>query len=91
MPISGSDTPAYRPILDALAEEALRYRGEVLVVHGDTHWYRFDQPLVDPRSGKTVANVTRLEVFGSPFVNWVLVTVTVENGKARFSAVTGGR
>lgn len=82
---------AYRPLLDALAEEALRYHGEVLVIHGDTHWYRFDQPLVDARSGKTVANVTRLEVFGSPFVNWVLVTVNVEGEKARFTATTGGR
>ena len=83
--------PGYRPILDALADEALRYRGEVLVVHGDTHWYRFDQPLVDRRSGKKVENVTRVEVFGSPFVNWHVVTVTVEGGKARFSARTAGQ
>jgi len=73
-------------ILATLAEEAQRYAGEVLVVHGDTHWYRYDQPLLDPRSGKKVTNVTRLEVHGSPFVNWVRVTVSVENGRARFSA-----
>ena len=81
----------YDSILAALAEEALRYGGAVLVVHGDTHWFRFDQPLVDPQSGKKVDNVTRLEVFGSPFVNWTLVTVSVENGKARFSARMGGQ
>jgi hypothetical protein len=82
---------AYRPIVDALAEEALRYGSEVLVVHGDTHMYRFDQPLVDPHSGRKVANVKRLVVFGSPFVNWTLVNVSVDGGKARFNAVTGGR
>ena len=84
-----SGNRAYEPIVAALAEEAQRYKGEVLVVHGDTHWYRFDRPLVDPRSGAKVENVSRLEVFGSPFVNWVYVTVTIENGRARFKATPG--
>ncbi|HZN27320.1 MAG TPA: hypothetical protein VFB75_24040 [Burkholderiales bacterium] len=84
-----SGNRAYEPIVLALAHEAQRYKGEVLVVHGDTHWYRFDRPLVDPRSGAKVENVSRIEVFGSPFVNWVYVTVTIENGRARFGATPG--
>jgi hypothetical protein len=80
---------AYSEFLETIAAEARAYRGEVLVVHGDTHWFRFDQPLVDPRSGRRVANVTRLEVPGSPFVNWVYVTVSIDNGRARFTAVPG--
>ena len=84
-----SGNRAYEPIVAALADEAQRYNGEVLVVHGDTHWYRFDRPLVDPRSWAKVGNVTRIEVFGSPFVNWVYVTVTIENGRARFTATPG--
>jgi hypothetical protein len=79
----------YGEILAALASEAQRFDGEVLVVHGDTHWFRFDKPLVDPRSARKVDNVTRLEVYGSPFVNWVYVSVTVENGRARFAATPG--
>jgi hypothetical protein len=81
--------PAFAEILAALADEAQAYSGSVLVVHGDTHWYRFDKPLIDPKSGRTIANVTRLEVFGSPFVNWSHVTVTTGGGKARFEAVHG--
>jgi hypothetical protein len=54
----------------------------VLVVHGDTHRYRFDAPL-------PLENVMRLEVFGSPFLDWVRVTVTVENARARFSVSRG--
>ena len=81
----------YEEILAALAEEAQRYNGEVLLIHGDTHWFRFDRPLVDPRSGHRVENVTRLEVYGSPFVNWIYVTVSVANGHAKFSAVPGSR
>ena len=76
---------AYGDILDAIAREALRYDGQVLIVHGDTHLYHYDQPLVDARSGRKVMNVQRLEVSGSPFVNWFYVTVTVTNGRASFS------
>lgn len=82
---------AYAELLMALATEAQRYDGEVLVIHGDTHWFRFDKPLVDPRSGQRLENVTRLEVYGSPFVNWIYVTVTTENGRARFTAIPGSQ
>jgi len=81
---------AYSGILETLARESLGYDGQVLIVHGDTHLYKYDQPLVDPRSGKKVPNVTRLEVFGSPFVSWTHVTVTMEDGQARFAARRGG-
>lgn len=84
-----SGNSAYAEILKPLAEESRRYGGEVLVVHGDTHVYRFDKPLVDPDTGAAIANVTRVEVPGSPFVNWVYVTITVENGRAKFGAIPG--
>jgi hypothetical protein len=79
----------FAEILKTLATEAQRFEGEVLVVHGDTHWFRFDKPLVDPASGRKVDNVTRLEVYGSPFVNWVQVTVDTGNGRAKFSVTRG--
>ena len=84
-----SGNAAYRELLDPLAEEAQAYAGEVLVVHGDTHWFRFDRPLVDRGSGRAIPNVTRLEVFGSPFVDWVYVTVRTEEGRVRFTATPG--
>jgi hypothetical protein len=80
----------YAEILSTLAAEAQRFEGEVLVVHGDTHWFRFDKPLVHAASGRKIGNVSRLEVYGSPFVNWVYVTVSTENGRAKFTAVPGG-
>jgi hypothetical protein len=79
----------YAEIVKTLSDEAHRYEGEVLVVHGDTHWYRFDKPLVDATSGLAAHNVTRLEVPGSPFVNWVYVTVGMENGRAKFGFTPG--
>lgn len=86
-----SGSSGYAQLLATLAAEAQRYEGEVLVVHGDTHWFRFDKPLVDPQSGRKIENVTRLEVYGSPFVNWIYVTVGMENGRARFTATPGSQ
>ncbi|MDQ6925287.1 MAG: hypothetical protein M3154_03510 [Candidatus Eremiobacteraeota bacterium] len=80
---------AYAGILASLARSAERYDGQVLLVHGDTHWFRFDKPLIDPASGRKVDNLTRLEVYGSPFVNWVYVTVNTDGGRARFTATPG--
>jgi hypothetical protein len=80
---------AYARVLGALATEARRYPGEVLVIHGDTHWFRLDRPLVDPKTRQRVDNVTRLEVYGSPFVDWVQVTVRTQGGKAQFETTRG--
>jgi hypothetical protein len=84
-----SGSSGYTRVLDALTAEARRYSGEVLFIHGDTHWFRFDRPLVDPKTRQRVDNVTRLEVYGSPFVDWVRVSVRTQDGKAQFDAMRG--
>jgi hypothetical protein len=76
----------YDAILAALPAHARRFDGEILVIHGDTHWFRFDRPL----AGRNIHNVRRLEVFGSPLAAWALVDVTIENGRASFAARPGG-
>jgi hypothetical protein len=53
---------------------AQRLRKPVLLVHGDTHMYRVDNPFVDA-FGIPVPDLSRLETYGSPFVGWVRVTV----------------
>ena len=65
---------AFVAFLASLREAAARFRKPILFVHGDTHTYRIDAPLTDA-AGAPVANVTRLETYGSPFVGWVRVTV----------------
>lgn len=84
-----SGSAAFDEIVDTIAHEAQAFSGEVLVIHGDTHWYRFDQPLVDRKSGNSIANVSRLEVMGSPFFDWVYVTARNEGGRVRFSVQRG--
>lgn len=59
----------YREFLEALRTETLSFDGQVLVVHGDTHTSRIDQPLRDA-SGKPLLNFTRVETFGYPVMGW---------------------
>jgi hypothetical protein len=63
----------YNSFLAALIEESTGFSGHVLLVHGDTHFFKLDQPLVD--QAHLLPNLTRLQTFGSPNINWVQVTV----------------
>ena len=63
----------YRHFMSELAKETEQYKGQVLFVHGDTHYFKLDKPLYAP--GKMLANFTRVETFGSPSLHWVKVTV----------------
>jgi hypothetical protein len=62
----------FADIRAALVSHSQAFAGPVLVVHGDTHQYRVDQPVKDDK-GEPLANVTRLEVHGSPFTGWARV------------------
>lgn len=61
--------------LAALASATKGYPRPVVFVHGDTHIFRIDKPLVDAKTKLMVGNFTRVESFGSPYVHWVRVTV----------------
>jgi len=75
---------AYRRTVDALITGATRFRKPVLLVHGDLHTYKLDQPFRTPK-GKTVANLTRVEVHGAPEV-WA-VEVKVDPASPKVFAI----
>jgi hypothetical protein len=64
----------YGPTLATIENAARKLRKPVLLVHGDTHNYRVDMPFTDAL-GAPLANLTRVETYGSPIVGWVKVTV----------------
>jgi hypothetical protein len=72
----------YQPLLDVFAEEAVAFGKPVLLIHGDTHEFITDRPLRARGTSQPIANVTRLEVPGSPEVGWVRVSVTTGNTPA---------
>ena len=54
----------FAPLRKRLEDLGSRYPGRILLIHGDTHMYRDDEPL---------PGVRRIEVWGSPFVDWTRV------------------
>ena len=69
----------YDEFIAALEVETLAFKGPVLMVHGDSHIFRVDQPLVSSKTGRVIENFTRLETFGTPDVHWVRVIVDVND------------
>ena len=67
------DDNGYTDFLDALASETQAFPGQVVLVHGDTHFFKIDKPLFSQK--EMLRNFTRVETFGSPNVHWVKVTV----------------
>jgi hypothetical protein len=51
----------FAPLREHLAELGRRRPGQVVLIHGDTHLYRDDEP---------IPGVRRIEVWGSPIVAW---------------------
>lgn len=85
----GPRRAGFEPLLRTLSAEALQFPGAVLLVHGDTHRHRVDQPLMRPGRRERVANFTRVEVFGSPTQNWVRIRVVPEGATVRFEVTPG--
>jgi hypothetical protein len=79
----------FRELLATMAKETLGFDGEVLLVHGDTHRFRVDAPLRNPATGALVANFTRVEVFGSPGMNWVRIRVIEDAERVGFEVTPG--
>jgi hypothetical protein len=67
----------YRNFINSVVAETEQFPGQVLLVHGDTHFFKVDKPLYSPT--KLLANLTRLQTFGSPLIHWVRVTVDAKN------------
>ena len=63
----------YAAFLDALMAETEAFDGQVMFVHGDTHYFKVDKPL--PNATHMLANFTRVQTFGSPNVHWLRVDV----------------
>ena len=63
----------YNNFIAALIAETRAFSGQVVLVHGDIHFFKVDKALVD--QAHLLPNFTRVETFGSPNVHWVKATV----------------
>ncbi|WP_346014667.1 hypothetical protein [Thiocystis violacea] len=63
-----------RSLVDLMAV----YPGRVLLIHGDSHHFRYDRPLRDPATGARIDRFERAEVPGSPSVGGLWISVDPE-------------
>jgi len=71
----GTCATGFDEFLAALEKETLAFGKPVVYVHGDTHTYRVDKPLVGSTSRRIIENFTRVETFGFRDTHWVRVTI----------------
>ncbi len=64
----------YADFFHTLIRETQNYSGKVVLVHGDSHYFRIDKPMFND-DGRLTANFTRVEVFGSKDNSWIEMTV----------------
>jgi hypothetical protein len=82
---------AYVPFFEAFDKEAAAFGKPILFAHGDTHTYRIDKPYKSPITKQPIANanITRVEAYGSPKVNWLRITVDANNRANPFYIESG--
>jgi hypothetical protein len=68
------DWDAFPDYVNALRTETMNFPGQVMLVHGDSHYFKVDKPINLP-SGGVLGNFTRVETFGARQTHWVSVTV----------------
>lgn len=71
------DPSGFRDLTAALGSEIADFGKPVVLVHGDTHLFRVDEPLLG--SGPRLENLTRVETFGHPEVGWVRGTIDLSD------------
>jgi hypothetical protein len=71
------DPSGFADLVAALRSEIEDFGKPVVLVHGDTHLFRIDKPLLG--SGPRLDNLTRVETFGHPDVDWVRGTIDLSD------------
>ena len=71
----------FSDFLVALETETVAFDKPVVLMHGDSHYFRIDKPMFETvgkygnKFGRGIENFTRVETFGFPEAHWVRVIV----------------
>jgi hypothetical protein len=74
LPSTSPNRTGFNDFLASLETETLAYGKPVVLVHGDSHYFRIDKPLLGTRSGRRIESFTRVETFGENDNHWLHVT-----------------
>jgi hypothetical protein len=80
---------AFNDFLRAFDAAAVAFGKPILFAHGDSHQFRVE-PYLSPLDKRPILNVTRVEGYGSPLVNWIKITVDANNRVTPFVIKSGG-
>lgn len=69
----------FHEFLQVLEQEVIRFGKPVLLVHGDSYYFRYDKPLLNRNTQKRIENFIRLEAFGASDIHWTRVTVNTKD------------
>jgi hypothetical protein len=75
LPATNQVRRGFNQWLKLLEEETLAFGKPVVLVHGDTHYFRIDKPLLGTKSKRRIEHFTRVETFGYPDVHWLRARV----------------
>ena len=82
------DRTGFNDFHKILEEEAIAFKKPVVLVHGDTHYFRIDKPMGGHRPERKpfvlyrkrrIENFTRVETFGFPDRHWIRARVDDNN------------
>ena len=79
LPAADPRRSGFNDFLAALQSETIASGRPVVLVHGDSHYFRIDKPMVGTKSGRRVENFTRVETFGETDNHWLQVSVDPGN------------
>ena len=72
---SGQGPEGFQGFKQQLVATMSRFPCPVLLIHGDTHHFQHNHPLLDPAQGAPFERFTRVEVPASPLVGGVWIRV----------------
>ena len=75
----------FEDFIAVLESEAIVFDKPILVIHGDTHTFRVDKPMVTKKDSTVIENIQRLEVPGSSDSHWVRVSIDPSRPNSFFS------
>jgi len=75
LPSTNRLRPGFNEFLSLIEKETIAFQKPVVFVHGDSHYFRIDKPLIGSKSKRRLENFTRVETFGYPDVHWVEASI----------------
>lgn len=69
----------FNEMLRVMEQETIAFGKPVVLVHGDSHYFRIDQPMIGSKSRRRVENFLRVETYGNPDVHWLRVVIEPQN------------